>query len=513
MEDNLSNIQILHKMKLSASSLCLPSILLLAASSTAQVHYFPNGSPWNQQANTGPDAVVPGWYYNLGITGLRIELVENAPKTMVVRYVFPGSPADGKIAVGESIVGVSGASFIEAHENGYGESVFGARGPVGEFAVALEAAQSTAGGGNLSVRVDAGGAVRDEVLVIGQEYGAFSPTFPENCPKSELILQELLDFLVVEQKPNGSWGNPVNDLYANLALLAAGEGLQHDLALKNGLAFLASTTSTTDSSSLPNWKYMTAAIVLSEYYLLTGEAWVLPELTEVRDFLMAGQYTMHSQVDPNAQVTHPGTFPDDYLDSHGGWGHNPGFEGYGPIGMLTGQGALALSLMKRCGLEISREHHDFAYAFLARGTGQNGYVWYKDVVAGPTNWADQGRTSASALANRLAPYPQTRYRRRAFHHLAMIQQHPESFPDTHGSPQLGMGLAAAASSFKAQCFRSLMDANRWWFALAQCGDKTYYYQPNRDNAMYGSDSRVSASAVTAFMFSIPRGSLVISGRL
>jgi alpha-galactosidase len=57
-----------------------------------------------------------------------------------------------------------------------------------------------------------------------------------------------------------------------------------------------------------------------------------------------------------------------------------------------------------------------------------------------------------------------------------------------------------------------MDANRWWFALAQCTDGTYYYQPNRDNAGYGDDSRMTASSVTAFMLLIPKRGLVVTGK-
>ena len=35
-----------------------------------------------------------------------------------------------------------------------------------------------------------------------------------------------------------------------------------------------------------------------------------------------------------------------------------------------------------------RELHDAAYAFLERGTGRNGYVWYADQAAGQDDWAD-----------------------------------------------------------------------------------------------------------------------------
>ncbi len=77
---------------------------------------------------------------------------------------------------------------------------------------------------------------------------------------------------------------------------------------------------------------------------------------------------------------------------------------------------------------------------------------------------------------------------------------------------MGMGYAAMAANVDAASFRRLMDANRWWFTLAQCADGSFYYQPNRDNAGYGADSRLSASAVTAFVLSIPKRNLLVTGR-
>ncbi|MDP6959379.1 MAG: DUF6288 domain-containing protein, partial [Planctomycetota bacterium] len=88
----------------------------------------------------------------------------------------------------------------------------------------------------------------------------------------------------------------------------------------------------------------------------------------------------------------------------------------------------------------------------------------------------------------------------------------ESFPDTHGSPIMGMGYTALAANVDPKSFRRLMDESRWWFVLAQCNDGTFYYQPNRDNAGYGSDSRLSASAVTAFILQIPKKNLHVTGK-
>jgi hypothetical protein len=181
--------------------------------------------------------------------------------------------------------------------------------------------------------------------------------------------------------------------------------------------------------------------------------------------------------------------------------------------MLTAQGALAYSLMHRCGITIDRKKHDAAYDFLKRGTGENGYVWYGDQKGGgPNNWADMGRTGAAAIANFLSPYDGNAYRERALSHARVIGAHPQSFPDTHGSPMMGITYTALGVSIDADSFRKLMDANRWWFTMAHCTDGSFYYQPNRDNSGYGSDSRMIASSVTAFIFTLPKRSLVMTGK-
>ena len=64
------------------------AILLSALPSLpAQVHYREDGAPWNHTTERGPDAEVPGWYYNLGITGIRVELREERPTALLDRYL------------------------------------------------------------------------------------------------------------------------------------------------------------------------------------------------------------------------------------------------------------------------------------------------------------------------------------------------------------------------------------------------------------------------------------------
>ena len=495
-------------MKRFAPGALLP-VLLAALPAFGQVHYHDSGAPWKHTTKKGPDAVVGGWYYNLGITGLRAVLMKDRPCHLRVKYVFKGSVAAGKVRAGDIITGANGKRFVVPHRNGYGVKVFGGHGPMTDFAVALDESQGDRLKGRLTLDVERDGKGVRVTMNVGTKYGPYGKTFPMACRKSDLILKELYAYIAKSQGDDGSWGPPQQNTFAPLALLASGNKAYLPLVKKN-VQMHARTTKARDKSWLINWRYMAAAIVMSEYYLATGEKWVLPELQEVYDFLTTTQYTDMSQIVKSASHRQP----KDNKRAHGGWGHNPGFEGYGPIAMLTGQGALALSMMHRCGIKIDRTLHRKAYDFLVRGTGRNGYVWYADIPSRPDGWADMGRTGSAALANALCPYEGARFRRQALRHARVIGEHPETLPDTHGSPIMGMGYTALGAFIDPPSFRKMMDKNRWWFTLAHCSDGTFYFQPNRDyNAsdFTSGRSRISASAVVALIFSAKKKNLYLTG--
>lgn len=70
---------------------------------------------WNKPANTGPDKECPGFLVNLGPTGARAILKETS---FVVKYVFPKSPADGRLRIDDEITGVNGQPF---HKHTFGK--------------------------------------------------------------------------------------------------------------------------------------------------------------------------------------------------------------------------------------------------------------------------------------------------------------------------------------------------------------------------------------------------------
>ncbi|MDP6368314.1 MAG: hypothetical protein QF615_01805, partial [Planctomycetota bacterium] len=73
--------------------LLLTLVLAAASPASAQVHHFPGGQPWKQQAQKGPDAEVKGWLYNLGVAGMRVKLEDENPTHLIVGHVFEGTPA------------------------------------------------------------------------------------------------------------------------------------------------------------------------------------------------------------------------------------------------------------------------------------------------------------------------------------------------------------------------------------------------------------------------------------
>jgi len=491
-----------------SSSLALTSLLLAATSASAQVHHHPDGSPWNRQARSGPDAEVEGWLYNLGITGLRVRLEDENPTHLVVGHVFGDSPASRKVRFGDRIVGAGGRSFDTPHQNGYGMDVFGPTGPIEDFARELERSLDSKKK-ELRLELRREGKRVDVKLKFPARARAFDSSFPFDCDHTDEVRERLLDYLVESQRGNGSWGNPIHDTFAPLALLGSGQREYRD-AVERSVGYHAQNTRTEDTSSLVNWKYMAAAIVMSEWYLATRDRDVPDELQEVYDFLCTTQYLDLSQVNPKVRESHPHAYPKNAEEKHGGWGHNPGFEGYGPIAMITAQGALAFALMERCGIQVDEDRHLAAYDYLDRGTGRNGYVWYADSVPNHANWADMGRTGASAIAHWMSPH--RAHKKLARKHAGIMSEQPASFPDTHASPLMGMAYGALGASIDKKAFETILEANRWWFLLAECPDGTFAYQPNRDNAGYGADSRLLATAVTAFILTIPEKGLVMTGK-
>ena len=448
---------------------------------------------WDIKTQAQPDAKAGGWFINLGLTGARAKILPDSPKVLEVAYVFEKTPAFGKLRVGDRIVGANGKAFEQAHKFGYGVGVFGYEGPMMDFGNALEESQGRLAG-RLTLDVVRGEETKRIVLQLPTKYGAFSASYPYDCAKSDLVLEELYAYLLDAQRPDGLWhGRSHINVFAALALLSSGNKTHLPAAERAARAFAKATTDKISYRGLDCWQYGLYGIYLAEYYLITREQWVLPELEEINRWLHEAQM------------------------GSGGWGHRPahrlGGNGYGAINIITMQAKMAWALMLRCGLQVDEEKLRATHEFVDRGTNVIGYVWYKDGGRNNPAYADMGRTGASSLAHYLSPVGGEAYRRAALMNARCIGHNPQTFPDTHGSPLLGMAWTALGALPDPAMFRKLLDYNRWHFALAQCPEGTFYYQPNRDNNPqdFAADPRLCASAVTALILSVKHRRLQMTG--
>lgn len=164
-------------------------------------------------------------------------------------------------------------------------------------------------------------------------------------------------------------------------------------------------------------------------------------------------------------------------------------------------------------LEVDPKLYRATHDFVVKGTNPMGYVWYKDGNAKNPKYADMGRTGAAALAHYLSLTGGSSYRAYAKRAAQCIGDHPKTYPDTHGSPLLGMAWTALGAAVDPPSLRKLLDHNRWHFALSHCLDGTFYYQPNRDNNPqdYAADPRLCSSAATALILSLKHRRLQMTG--
>lgn len=448
---------------------------------------------WNKQTKVQPDAQAGGWFINLGITGARAKIDLETPTEFEIAYVFPDTPADGKLKKGDRILSANGKKFTEAHKFGYGPKFFGYEGPIMDFGNALEESQ---GGlkGKLTLEVQREGKTAKVSLDLPVKYGSFSKTYPYDCSKTELILKESYAYILDKQGENGLWSRrPDANAFAALALLGSGKKEFLPAVDKAMKAFAKSTNDVIDYGGLDCWKYTLYGTALGEYYLITREEWILPELEEIKTWLLKAQM------------------------KNGGWGHRPankpGGNGYGAINAITMQAKMALGMMMRCGLDVPADKFRATHDFVAKGTNKIGYVWYKDGGARNQSYADMGRTGTSAVAHHISPVGGKEYRDFALLNASCIGNYPKTFADTHGSPLLGLAWTGLGALADPKEFRKLMDYNRWHFAMAHTPEGTFYYQPNRDNNPqdYSADPRLNATATNALVLTARYKKLQITG--
>ena len=469
------------------------TLLLLVSSGWAIVDPDNRGQ-WTKPTNRGPDKEVPGFLVNLGPTGARAILKE---LSFVVKYVFPGSPAHNRIAIDDEIVGVNGQMFTRKHIFGkfYGMGYeVGYEGPIMDLGNAIE--DSEGRDGVLKLIVIRNGKQKVVSLRLAA-IGRFSKTYPLQCPKSDKLVSDAVQYLLKHTKNFGPQCHKRGT--AGLALLSQGK-------LKEAAA-LASSWNKAPGEGTWTWPVAYQCIFLCEYYLKTRDKSVLRTI----------KLLVHRLYE--AQVRVPALYKDrvhggrpqgkNYL--RGGLGHVVKIDGYGTMSITTLMALLAWELAEDCGVQLNQQYVDLAYQCIRTHTNETGYIGYRFATGA---YSPVGRQGLAIIAHRLAQDKGTEdYVRRVTSHLAKSKTR---LNDGHGDNVLGVlwGLLGIQLSGDDAAIREVFEYNKAFINMTRTHDGAFVAQPGRNagDKGYYLSSRIHPTAAMVLVLGMSRPGLRIQGK-
>ncbi len=221
-----------------------------------------------------------GWIY-----GAKCQTTDS--RQILVTAVAKDSPADGKMMVGDVILGVGGKMFSDDARI--------------QFVRAIAKAEEKKGGGDLRLTRWRAGKTETVDLKI-QVVGTYSATAPYDCPKSKKIFEQGCEAIAKKGFSHATIPNHMNAL----ALLASGN--------PKYLPLLAEYAKKVAAHNAGPWEYGYANMFLAEYVMATGDQSVFEGMKRI------------------AVVTANGA------SGVGTWGHNFSL----PNGNLAGYGCMNL---------------------------------------------------------------------------------------------------------------------------------------------------------------------------
>jgi HEAT repeat protein len=310
----------------------------------------------------------------LGPTGLKGAIfvrnyMSGDARQILVNEVEPGSAADGVFEVGDVILGIGDKKFDSDARKSFGR--------------AINAAETEKQKGVLKLlrwRKGKEKVVNLQLKVLG----TFSDTAPYNCPKSKRILDDALKYLAAGKK------TPRFSVQV-LAFLASGEEKYIKLARQHVHTARWAAPDTKCGNSA--WGAGLIGTVLCEYYLATGDKYVLPAIREYAIKTAMGQGG-------------PGTWGHHFVPPDANGKLHGRLLGYGGLNTAGVPCFLSLVLAKKCGVrhrevdEAIKRSSDFFSQFV--GHGSIGYGAHRPSLERRSNGrnahSSNGKNGGAAVA-------------------------------------------------------------------------------------------------------------------
>ncbi len=323
---------------------------------------------------------------NLGPTGMRGWVYHRRASTeesrqILVTAVDAGSPADGVLAPDDVILGADGTGTNPEPFSSDARRSFAK-------AIADAEARTPA---ELKLLRWRDGTTTTQTLSL-QYLEAYSDTAPYDCAKSAQILATGLDAAYQHELTNtgGNYRNKFN--FISLLLSDNPDHLSRVQTVARGLVPTAATRAqmmadTPDTSSMITWERGYVLILLAEYYLLTGDAYVLPGIEAYAVNIAKNQ-------------SHFGTVGHRYADWNlDGSPNGPTGGVYGAVNQTSLTCFLGLVLALECGLT----NPELAPAIERTSTFFGSYsgkacIPYGEHAPGGTSHENNGTSGSAALA-------------------------------------------------------------------------------------------------------------------
>ncbi len=445
--------------------------------------------------NLGPTGM-RGWVYHQSIDS-------GESRQIQVQVVDAGSPAAGKLLVGDVILGADGTGATPVDFTADARQ---------SFANAINDAEARTPA-ELKVLVWRAGTpptISTETLTL-RNMGAYSATAPYNCPKSAKILEEGLEAIMTTGETAGAFS------FGTLSLLAGNNSANPKNAARQLRAQAEARALIPNAAKLADlipaetgflwgdpWADGHTLIVLTEYYLQTKDNpqtrddSVLPAIDAYSKAVIGGQ---------NLFGTYSHVYAARWRD---GTPNGPMRNGYGTVNSASMPGWLGLLLTKECGVinpdldpAIERASRFYAY-YSGKGAipyGEHDPYWQVH--------DNNGKSGLAALCYELESHRATPQKFFAKMAVAATTErdngHTGPFFNHVWSP-LGAaagGEAAAASHFGK--IRWMLDLNRRWNGL---------FVSNRygEDSQYDSYSGFRMSTPALLTYALPLRQLHITGR-
>jgi len=400
-----------------------------------------------------------------GPVGMSLELIQPA-FTLRIKEIEKGSPASNTdLKPGLIINSINGEKLKDVDP----------RIQLGDMITAAEAKD-----GIMKLLVtDKPGAPTREVIINIPVMGAFSKTWPLNCPKSDKIVRNYAAYL---KQPGAQKG--LADM-GMLFLLSTGD--------ESDTAFVGEWARGLKSVPTIPWHLGYGGLAICEYYLRTGDKEILPIMQARADTLIR-------------------------MENNGGWGQREAITALtygGGGGHLNAAGLLCaayLIMAKECGIEVPDEtlHRIVAHYYRFAGRGNVPYGNGKP----ETGFTDNGKNGKNAIimaaAANLTPSGENSVYARARDTTSQFAFYSTGYM-LHGHTGGGIGEIWRSASMgllhekMPNHYREFMDNRRWHYEMSRRFDGSFGILGGEryDNPEWG--------VGYALTFTVPRKTLRLTG--